>query len=216
MLDVFDDVSRGVEGARETLRGFPGASPEAHCVAVRNQSARSAFRWYLESLVWQGRWGSTVAATSRQGSSRTPHRPGIPGYGSEAMAVRFRYPAGTQGGQPPKVSVYPTDRIRGGSWLSPRVRGSGQSGLVELRSPRRSAHNGGDTGVSKPSVRSPRSPRLGAISVFASRSPVRLSVGRGWGSLRPASRPRRSARDDGKRLPARRLVAALASRRPGW
>ena len=38
------------------------------------------------------------------------------------------------------------------------------------------------------------SPRLGAISVLASRSPVRLCVGRGRGSLRPALRPRRSGK----------------------
>jgi hypothetical protein len=156
--------------------------PKRTGVAMRNQSARSAFRWYLESLVWQGRWGSAVAATSRQGSSRTPHRPGVPGCEPEAIALRFRGQAGAKGGQPPAVLAYPTDRIRSGSLLSSRVRGSGQSGLVELQALRRSAHIGGNTGVSELPMRSSRIPRLGAISVLAPRSPVRLSVGRGWGS----------------------------------
>ena len=111
--------------------------------------------------------------------------------------------------------MYPTDRIRSGSLLSPRLRSLGQSGLVELRSLRRIAHNGGNTGVSELSMRRSWSPRLGAISVLASRSTVRPSVGRGWGSLRPAFRPRRSAGDSGKRLPARRFVATFASWRLG-
>jgi len=50
---------RDVAGAGEVLRGFRGASSEANRVAMRNQSARSAFRWYQESLVWHGLWGSS-------------------------------------------------------------------------------------------------------------------------------------------------------------
>jgi hypothetical protein len=112
--------------------------------------------------------------------------------------------------------VYPTDRILSGGSLSPKLRGLGLSGLMELRALRWSAHNDGNISVGEPSMMSSWSLRLGAISVLASGSPVRPPVGRGQGSLRPALRPRRSARDFGKRLPARRLVAAFASWRPGW
>jgi hypothetical protein len=57
-LGVFSIDTHEVAGAREALRGFHGVTSRANRVAMRNQSARSAFRRYPEFLVWQGRWGS--------------------------------------------------------------------------------------------------------------------------------------------------------------
>jgi hypothetical protein len=71
--------------------------------------------------------------------------------GSDGISLPLT--AGTNGGQPLAVLVYPTDRIRSGSSSSPRVCSLGQSGLVGLRSLRWSAHNGGNIGVSDPSMR---------------------------------------------------------------
>jgi hypothetical protein len=110
--------------------------------------------------------------------------------------------------------VYPTDRILSGGLSSPKRSSAGLSGQVELRSLRRNAHEGGNTRVGEPSMRRPRIPRLGAIPVLAPGSPVRPRGARK--GLAETRRPRRSAGDSGKRLPARRSVAALASRRPGW
>jgi hypothetical protein len=75
----FGGVSCGVAGAGETLRGFSGASSEAIRVAMRNQSACSAFRWYLESLVWQGRWGSSRGGNVAAGFQPDPTSAGHSG-----------------------------------------------------------------------------------------------------------------------------------------
>jgi spore coat protein U-like protein len=64
--------TREVAGAREALRGFRGASSGANRVAMRNQSARSAFRRYPESLVWQGRWGSRRGGNVAAGFQPNP------------------------------------------------------------------------------------------------------------------------------------------------
>jgi hypothetical protein len=83
MLDVLSVVSYVVAGAKEALRGFLGASPEANRVAMRNHSARSAFRWYLESLVWQGRWGS-----SRGGNVAAGFQPDPTSAGHSGLRIR--------------------------------------------------------------------------------------------------------------------------------
>jgi hypothetical protein len=59
---------------------------------LRCETNRHALRSDGTRSLLSGRVGGdrAVAATSRQGSGRTPHRPGIPGCGSEAMASRFR------------------------------------------------------------------------------------------------------------------------------
>jgi hypothetical protein len=77
-LDVLSIAACGVAGAEGALRGFLGASSEANRVAMRSPFGtfpRSEGTWSLLS----GRVGGdrAVAATSRSGSSRTPHRPGI-------------------------------------------------------------------------------------------------------------------------------------------
>jgi hypothetical protein len=81
------------------------------------------------------------------------------------------------------VLVYPTDRILSGGCRRPRFV-AWASRVWWIRTPRWSAHKGGNTGVSNPSMRSPWIPRLGAISVFAPRSPFGY-VGRRWGSFEP-------------------------------
>jgi hypothetical protein len=101
--------------------------------------------------------------------------------------------------------------------LSPELRCLGLSGLVEKRSLRRKAHNGGDTGVSSPSMRSPWIPRLGAISVLAPGSPVRPGgARRGLIDTRQHDLAARQE-DSANGFQARRLVATPfgASRRPG-
>jgi hypothetical protein len=72
------------------------------------------------------------------------------------------------------MSVYPTDRILSGSRCRPSF--VAWASRVWWRSGLRGGkpHNGGNTGVGRPSMRRPPIPWLGAISVLASRSPVRL------------------------------------------
>lgn len=83
------DSSCEVAGARETLWGFRGASPEAF--VLRCETSRHVLRSDGTGSLLSGRVGGdrVVAATSRQGSSRTSHQPYIPGCGSEVMALRF-------------------------------------------------------------------------------------------------------------------------------
>jgi len=57
------------------------------CETNRHAPRSDGTRSLLSGMVCRDR---AVAATSRQGSERTSHRPGFPGYGSEAMALRFR------------------------------------------------------------------------------------------------------------------------------
>jgi hypothetical protein len=102
--------------------------------------------------------------------------------------------------------------------LSPELRCLGLSGLVEKRSLRRKAHTGGNIGVSGPSMRSSRIPRLDAISVLAPGSPVRpRGARRGLTETRQHDLAARQE-DPANGFQARRLVATPfgGSRRPGW
>lgn len=128
----------------------------------------------LAGSVGIGRGGNVAA-----GFQPDPTAAGHSGLRIGSDGISFPLKASANGGQPSAVLVYPTDRILSGSSSSPRVRSSGQSGLVELRFLRWSAHNGGNIGVSDPSMRRSWIPRLGAISVLAPRSPVRPS----WGEV---------------------------------
>jgi hypothetical protein len=69
---ILSTDTREVASAREALRGFRGASSGANRVAMRNQSARSAFRRYPESLVWLGRWGSRRGGDAAAGFQPDP------------------------------------------------------------------------------------------------------------------------------------------------
>jgi len=57
------------------------------CETNRHAPRSGGIRSLLSGMVCGDR---AVAATPRQGSERTSHRPGFPGCGSEAMTLRFR------------------------------------------------------------------------------------------------------------------------------
>jgi len=88
--DIPSDASCEAAGSGEALRGVLGHRPK--WTALQRETdrhvARSEGTWSLLSgRVCRAR---AVAATSRLGAGRTPHRPGSTGCGSEAMALRFR------------------------------------------------------------------------------------------------------------------------------
>jgi hypothetical protein len=83
--------------------GFSWCIARSVCVAMRNQSARSTFRWYQESLVWQGRWGSSrggnVAAGFQPNLTSAVHSGlRIRGDGSSLPLTSRRHRRATAGG----------------------------------------------------------------------------------------------------------------------